>query len=389
MKRRKLMLGALVAAMCLSILTACGSSGSAPVQPSNTEQPVASQEPVTSTDPAPSEEPAADGPDFVNYTTITTEGVLDFPLTFTLLPDGFNTYDNERKGTDEIIIRYTTDAYEDGVTYEKFCRVYLPYGYDPDDKETKYNVIYFQHGNMGNPNRLFDMRSSQAQVNNLFDNMFDPEHGVMEPCIIVCPTFYLEPDETKIAASVDALAGDGRCEGVPGNYYREVVEDLIPAVESQFNVYCTDFSEEGIKATRDHRAWAGYSRGSVCTWYMFHHDLEYFGYFMPMSAECMRENYDPNGGAGEKWTNEEAFLYIKETIDAHPELDFFIFAASGGAEDAPALRIQMAYFAKQTDTFSFGLDPEVNNFYYTCAEFSHSDVFFPFYLYNAKDVLFR
>ena len=122
---------------------------------------------------------------------------------------------------------------------------------------------------------------------------------------------------------------------------------------------------------------------------MFHHDLEYFKYFMPMSANCLREGSDPNTGVDTGWTDEDAFQYLKEAIDAHPELDFFIFGASGGEIDAPAMRTQMAYFVKQTDTFSYGLDPEVNNFYYTCAEFPHNDVFFPFYLYNARDVLFH
>lgn len=47
-----------------------------------------------------------------------------------------------RKGTIEHV-DYTTDVYEDGVTYSKYCNVYLPYGYDANDIETKYNVLYY------------------------------------------------------------------------------------------------------------------------------------------------------------------------------------------------------------------------------------------------------
>ena len=93
-----------------------------------------------------------------------------------------------------------------------------------------------------------------AQFKTLLDNIFDPEHGVMDPCIIVCPTYYLDIDKDDVTVEEGVIAGDGRYDGIPAMYHEEVVKDLIPAVESQLNVYCTDFSPEGIKATRDHRA---------------------------------------------------------------------------------------------------------------------------------------
>ena len=46
---------------------------------------------------------------------------------------------------------YETAVYEDGVTYPKYANVYLPWCYDPADTARKYNVIYFQHGNTGDP----------------------------------------------------------------------------------------------------------------------------------------------------------------------------------------------------------------------------------------------
>ena len=76
----------------------------------------------------------------------------------------------------------------------------------------------------------------------------------MDPCIIVCPTYYLDIDKDDVTVEEGVIAGDGRYDGIPAMYHEEVVKDLIPAVESQLNVYCTDFSPEGIKATRDHRA---------------------------------------------------------------------------------------------------------------------------------------
>ena len=195
--------------------------------------------------------------------------------------------------------------------------------------------------------------------------------------------------ETVGVLDDQAIAGDGRYAGLPGNYYKEVIEDLIPAVESQLNVYCEDFSPEGIAATRDHRAWAGFSRGSVCTWYMFHNAFEYFRYWMPTSAQCMPDDVvlgDPNA---QEWNDEAAYQYLKETIDANPELPFFIIAQSGGPEDAASMRVQMKYLIGKTDTFSYGMNPEENNFYYTCSDFTHDQLLMPYYFYTARNILFR
>ena len=236
---------------------------------------------------------------------------------------------------------------------------------------------------------------------NLLNNLFDPDHQAVEPMIIVCPTFYLEYDEAEYTTPSDNPAGDGRFYGeestIPANYYREVVEDLIPAVESQLNVYCEDFSEEGIKATRDHRAWSGYSRGALCTYYIFQNDLEYFKYWMPMSAPLRLK--DEIGIDSEA---EAAYAYLKEAIDAHPDLDFFLFGMAGSDKDASAvpgtrdliplaelMTEEFTYYAQQTDTFSFGKDPAVNNLYFLRSDFLHNDLYMPYLLYNAATVLFH
>jgi len=336
--------------------------------------------------------PEPDVLDFVTTETIVTPDILDFDLTFEKMSDSFAFHKAEHPGTD-MFIDYTTDAYDDGVTYDKWCRVYLPYGYDPEDTETKYNVIYFQHGNNGNPNEFFDHTIKKKVgygVKNIFDNMMDPEYGIMEPCIVVCPTFYFyaSKDAWNVRPDGDESAGDGRYEGIAANYYKEVVEDLIPAVESQLNTYCDDFSEEGIIASRDHRMWSGYSRGSCCTWYLFHYDMPYIKYWMPMSAECLREtvsiadDHDP----------EDSYQYLKETVDTYPDYDFFIFASAGGQDDGAGVNMgkQMKYFMDKDDCiFSYGLDPEVNNFYFTCSDFDHNDIWMPYTLFNYKGIIFN
>ena len=50
---------------------------------------------------------------------------------------------------------------------------------------------------------------------------------------------------------------------------------------------------------------------------------------------------------------------------------------------------QMQEFYSHPETFSFGLDPEEDHFYFAMSEFDHMDVVMPFTLYNAKDILFK
>ena len=50
---------------------------------------------------------------------------------------------------------------------------------------------------------------------------------------------------------------------------------------------------------------------------------------------------------------------------------------------------QMQEFYKHTDVFSYGTDPEVNNFYFTLSDFDHTDMAVPYTLYNTKEVLFQ
>lgn len=79
-------------------------------------------------------------------------------------------------------VEYTTDAYDDGVTYSKFCNVYLPWCYDPEDKEKRYNVMYYQHGNTCDP--VFSY-GKDPQKNNFFFAVSDFPHNDL-----YCPYYF-------------------------------------------------------------------------------------------------------------------------------------------------------------------------------------------------------
>ena len=122
---------------------------------------------------------------------------------------------------------YTTDVYEDGIVHPKYCNVYLPWCYDPADADRKYNVVYYQHGNTLDP-EYFTVPERKKMLDCLFDC---PE---IEPVILVFTTVYFDcVKDADIRADIGYVpAGDGNYRGVKANFWKEVVGDLIPLVES-------------------------------------------------------------------------------------------------------------------------------------------------------------
>lgn len=264
-------------------------------------------------------------------------------------------------------LEYDTDAYPDGVTYHKYVLVYLPYGYDQNDTSKKYNVVYFQHANGSTRELILEGRSK-----NVIDNMF--YRSDIEPVIIVTTTFYMNDELT--------LAYDGWGHGSDNGFlfHKEVLEDIIPAVESKYNTYAESVDSEGLIASRDHRAFTGFSRGAAATWNMFHYAFEYFRWWSPMSCTA-------TGDSTEELTDVQIFEYLKEAPEAHPDLDFFIFAASGGDDDIPAVRGQIKTFLDQ-GYFSYGKDPSQNNFFYLLSDYNHGNFACDYY-YNSLQVFFH
>ncbi|MBR4442652.1 MAG: hypothetical protein IKS52_05210, partial [Clostridia bacterium] len=76
--------------------------------------------------------------------------VIDFETVFELNP-AIEEAEPDKKGH-MVRVDYTTDVYEYGVTYPKYCNVYLPYCYDANDKARKYNVLYTSTAIPATPN---------------------------------------------------------------------------------------------------------------------------------------------------------------------------------------------------------------------------------------------
>ncbi len=302
--------------------------------------------------------------------------IIDFETVFEEHP-GLRTAVAAKRGTTEIV-EYDTAVYENGITYHKYCYVYLPNGYDPEDKSKRYNVLYYQHGNTCEPS-IFARGGNEPMIDMLF------ESGEIEPCIIVSTTYYMNPirDTAERMKSGMVEAGDGFWKALPPYFYREVVESIIPAVETRYNTYLESATEEGIKASRDHRAFSGYSRGGAMTWRMIHHSFDYFRWYVPISCDVFVDNISKADR-----TDQNVIDYVTAPIKANPELPFFIYACNGGQRDIVEMTREMGFLTKEP-CFSYGDDPTANNIYFCVSDYYHTDYLVPYYYWNALKVLFK
>lgn len=170
-------------------------------------------------------------------------------------------------------IQYETKAYAtDERLVTKKANVYLPYNYDPSKQ---YNILYLMHGT-GDDENYWLKTYSYNKV--MIDNMI--AFGDIEPFIIVTPTFYVEDD---CEDDLDQLTY---------SFQKELRNDLMPAVECKYSTYAYDCTESGFRASRDHRAFAGLSRGAVTTYHsVFCNSLDYFSWFGTFSGSRTEMDY--------------------------------------------------------------------------------------------------
>ena len=176
----------------------------------------------------------------------------------------------EHSGTVTEITYNSKDYVRDESDVTKTAYVYLPYGYDENDTETRYNICYLMHGWGGHAGEYFQY----ANITEMLDNMI--ENGDIPPTIFVSATFYNENSQTDFSSSVAEFR----------QFHRDFEENLMPTVEGKFHTYAESTSPDDLKASRDHRAFGGFSLGAVTTWLQFCYDSDYIRYFLPMSGSC-------------------------------------------------------------------------------------------------------
>lgn len=129
----------------------------------------------------------------------------------TPIPDG---YEQEAEQRGSIVrVDYNTRDYAEGsgAARTNTAYVYLPYGYDGQER---YNIMYLVHGHYGTASTYFE--TENGMLRKLLDQMI--AHGDIDPMIVVTPTYnYGQPT----ANYTDA---DPYCRALP----QELVNDLIP-----------------------------------------------------------------------------------------------------------------------------------------------------------------
>lgn len=149
--------------------------------------------------------------------------------------------------------------------------IYLPYGYS---EAQKYPVFYLMHGGWSNETTYLGTPEQPNALKNILDNAI--AEGLVQPMIVVCPTYnnLSAGDSADYSLAIELTA----------NYHNELVNDLIPAVEGKYSSYAEDTTPEGLAKSRNYRAFAGFSMGSVATWRTFQYCLDEFRYFFPSSG---------------------------------------------------------------------------------------------------------
>ena len=245
-------------------------------QPAETEKPVVTDRPDVTPLPTekPTEEPSpTKKPEDDNGNTGVAENEK-IPKKLQENPADYYT-EADRQGS---LVELNYETYESR-TYEQKSRklnkraiVYLPYGYSENER---YNVFYLMHGGWSNETTWLGTPERPGTFKNVIDHAVSD--GKMKPFIIVCPTYNNESPSD----SGDYTLAYGT---LTVNYHNELMNDLIPAVEGTYSTYADNVTPEGIKASRDHRAFGGFSMGSVATWHTFLNCLDAFRYFMPSSG---------------------------------------------------------------------------------------------------------
>ncbi len=138
--------------------------------------------------------------------------------------------------------------------------VYLPFGYDNDDR--RYSTFYVLHGGGGNPYAFF---SEDRLFQNMLDHMI--ENGDIDPLIVVAPTYYPPGYSGKgISYSAEAVKDFGPI----------LMNRIVPLIDRTYRTH----------PDRMHRAIGGFSMGAVATWYALMAGLDLFHWFMPLSGDC-------------------------------------------------------------------------------------------------------
>lgn len=268
---------------------------------------------------------------------------------------------------------YQAHRYDSDTLIIKHCYVYLPWGYD-DHPEQKYDILYFMHGGGSTAEKFLGGLDSISINRNNLDHMI--EEGRIPATIVVTPSFYRNDYRE------DPLPEAGKCVEI---FPRELVEELIPAVEGKFRTFAKSTSKADIMESRDHRAFAGFSMGGVTTWWVFAKAKDYIKYFVPLSGDCWCVQQ-----MGGKNAPEETAKKLAEYA-AKGNQDFVVYSLTGSEDSAVNQLTPQIEAMKKQSIFRFGNDFTKDNLFFSVfpGGLHDSAIYAAYYLYNALPAFFK
>ena len=281
----------------------------------------------------------------------------DSPIQIELIPDEYR-LPAEHTGT---LCRLSYRTWE-SFSYNDHSReltknvwVYLPYGYDPAQK---YNIFYLSHGGWSDETTLMGTDTDPSSLKNVIDHAM--EDGKIQPMILAMVTFNNTDRNDSWDYNLSIKLTD--------QFHNELINDIIPTVESKYSTYAVDTTKEELIASRDHRGFGGFSLGSVNTWCTFRYALDYFRYFMPISG---------------KYEVDDTYIAKMVTDQGYTATDFFIFAMSS-PDDFTYSGIKSQIESMATDEmFTYGeSEDEGNLMWREIAGFQHGPEASDLFIYN-------
>ncbi len=287
------------------------------------------------------------------------------------LPPVYRTEANH-KG-DVVKLEYQAHRYDSDTLINKYCYVYLPWGYGLHPDQV-YDILYFMHGGGSTAEKFLGGLDSISINRNNLDHMI--EEGIIPPTIVVTPSFYRNDYREN------PLPEAGKCVEM---FPRELVDELIPAVEGKFRTYAKSTSPKDLMESRNHRAFAGFSMGGVTTWWVFAKAKEYFKYFAPLSGDCWCVQQ-----MGGKNASDETARKLAEFASKGNQ-DFLIYSLTGSEDSAVNQLTPQIEAMKKQPIFRFGNDFKTDNLFFSVfpGGLHDSAIYAAYYLYNALPNFFK
>ncbi len=261
----------------------------------------------------------------------------------------------------------TKDYISSGNSIQKSAIVYLPYGYNQNNIEIRYNILYLQHGAYGDERTW--MYEYGENFKNLIDNMI--ESKLIPPLIIIMP--YLSSGNEWYHDTTSIF------------YSKEIKNDLMPVIESHYHTYALNTTDSGFAESRSHRAFGGFSAGGTTTWHVFVEGIDRFEYFLPMSGGLTL------GGDGSTDVTDATTVANAALNSGYDKNEYYIFAATGTEDLAyhsltsqiEAMKTMENAFAYTEEGFADG-----NLMYYTVEGNRHDYPYTYEYVFNGLQCLF-